>query len=808
MKSKEEHGLTSFPTGSPEVRVRKDSCGRWLEDHSWHALVTGKHQFSITEQTTMVMTVLASESTSPTPESPITTSGMILASSNCSSLCDIQSLHICCTFPTLAKAGIPCSGRLELQWTPGVVVDVWHRNKCLSLTSANAMHMHAYAHEGRRERGRQLAQVSSKSAAAPRESVALVLKQASLHSRGSAPVVKGGGPSIYMETCSGLIVKGGGCLAWSFGKDENELCIGGLRGQGQFLADVRGGGGWPWSGATRRLLAGFRHLNSSPNLMLHNHDTGILDFAAFRTILSRRAPIEVGVVEPRNRVGSWQRQRQAAPGEIQLKSAVARRGGARRRDAQKTIMGSNRLRGGRRRRASTGNLLAIDCDITHPQFTNSAYTAVKYSNLVSLQENIVKELDSHRLVSWKRFSRIGAASACYTIVTVTVHYRMIDNMCDALKHKILSARFNSGGFTSHIAASECNIPWPRPHKLLLALHRSARIRLNGCRDEGATPTPQHTTQASITALEISSIWTCSTAAPVQSHQTSRCLLLRKTIRSKNDVDQFLEPRVFREFIPRRGRLQTLLLFSPTVLIGLQFFGHVPFNCKPGLGDAVAERLARSPTAKANRVQSLTGSPDIRNWGIVPDDAAGRRVSSGIPRFLHPPPPHSGAAPYSLQSPSSALKTPLKELASHDFSPVSAHDVTAERLANDLRSRFTLKASLLFIAEKKEDIEGLMNLLLHTHIPQASEMQRNELLIVCEGCHIKLQYYDFFKGLRVCADLENGRWFIYRPRGGSVVPTSHEATSGATLTGYHNGCVRISYAIVAMLALVLVAVADR
>ncbi|KAJ8867326.1 hypothetical protein PR048_031127 [Dryococelus australis] len=66
------------------------------------------------------------------------------------------------------------------------------------------------------------------------------------------------------------------------------------------------------------------------------------------------------------------------------------------------------------------------------------------------------------------------------------------------------------------------------------------------------------------------------------------------------------------------------------------------------GATVAERLARSPPTKANRV---TGFSQV---GIVPDDAVGRRVFSGISRF--PPPLHSSAAPYSLQSPSSALKT--------------------------------------------------------------------------------------------------------------------------------------------------------
>ncbi|KAJ8873064.1 hypothetical protein PR048_026680 [Dryococelus australis] len=43
-------------------------------------------------------------------------------------------------------------------------------------------------------------------------------------------------------------------------------------------------------------------------------------------------------------------------------------------------------------------------------------------------------------------------------------------------------------------------------------------------------------------------------------------------------------------------------------------------------------------------------------GIVSDDAVNRWVFSGISRF--PPPLHSGTAPYSLQSPSSALKTSL------------------------------------------------------------------------------------------------------------------------------------------------------
>ncbi|KAJ8897732.1 hypothetical protein PR048_003082 [Dryococelus australis] len=49
-----------------------------------------------------------------------------------------------------------------------------------------------------------------------------------------------------------------------------------------------------------------------------------------------------------------------------------------------------------------------------------------------------------------------------------------------------------------------------------------------------------------------------------------------------------------------------------------------------------------------------GHTGFSHVGIMPDDTAGWRVFSGISRF--PPPFHSGAAPYSPQSPASALKT--------------------------------------------------------------------------------------------------------------------------------------------------------
>ncbi|KAJ8870142.1 hypothetical protein PR048_029154 [Dryococelus australis] len=66
-----------------------------------------------------------------------------------------------------------------------------------------------------------------------------------------------------------------------------------------------------------------------------------------------------------------------------------------------------------------------------------------------------------------------------------------------------------------------------------------------------------------------------------------------------------------------------------------------------------ERLARSPPTKANQVQSPAGSPDFRKWEscrTIP------LVGGFLRGFTFPPPLQSGAAPYSLPSLSSALKT--------------------------------------------------------------------------------------------------------------------------------------------------------
>ncbi|KAJ8868537.1 hypothetical protein PR048_030065 [Dryococelus australis] len=99
--------------------------------------------------------------------------------------------------------------------------------------------------------------------------------------------------------------------------------------------------------------------------------------------------------------------------------------------------------------------------------------------------------------------------------------------------------------------------------------------------------------------------------------------------------------------------------------------HVIARCDPPIlckGTTVAKQLARSPPTKANRVQSPAGSPDFRkreSCRTMP--LIGGFFFSGISRFHHPFIP--APLEYSLQSPSSALKTSLLRAATHSLAPV-------------------------------------------------------------------------------------------------------------------------------------------
>ncbi|KAJ8867915.1 hypothetical protein PR048_031724 [Dryococelus australis] len=86
-------------------------------------------------------------------------------------------------------------------------------------------------------------------------------------------------------------------------------------------------------------------------------------------------------------------------------------------------------------------------------------------------------------------------------------------------------------------------------------------------------------------------------------------------------------------------------------------GHALSTAKALHVGTVAERLARSPPTKSNRAQSPAGSPDFRKlescraMPLFGGFSRGSPVSSAL---------HSGASPYSLQSPSSAPKTSLSK----------------------------------------------------------------------------------------------------------------------------------------------------
>ncbi|KAJ8866032.1 hypothetical protein PR048_033556 [Dryococelus australis] len=137
---------------------------------------------------------------------------------------------------------------------------------------------------------------------------------------------------------------------------------------------------------------------------------------------------------------------------------------------------------------------------------------------------------------------------------------------------------------------------------------------------------------------------------------------------------------FREFI-RRRELTIVLLVHTTpdttpVLYNVHYWAIInQWGAQQILTQsnilyraAVAKRLPRSPPTKANRVQPPAGSPGFLQVGIVPDDAVGQRVFSGISRF--PPPFHSGAGPYSPQSSASALMTSLFRAAQNLFTSLS------------------------------------------------------------------------------------------------------------------------------------------
>ncbi|KAJ8867553.1 hypothetical protein PR048_031355 [Dryococelus australis] len=94
---------------------------------------------------------------------------------------------------------------------------------------------------------------------------------------------------------------------------------------------------------------------------------------------------------------------------------------------------------------------------------------------------------------------------------------------------------------------------------------------------------------------------------------------------------------------RSDRFAAMNLRRKYKMFGCKSLGWEADSCLIHQGATVAERLARPPPTKANRVQSPAGSPDFRMWGscrTMPLDSGFSRGISHLPR-----PFHFGAAPY-------------------------------------------------------------------------------------------------------------------------------------------------------------------
>ncbi|KAJ8869857.1 hypothetical protein PR048_028866 [Dryococelus australis] len=110
-------------------------------------------------------------------------------------------------------------------------------------------------------------------------------------------------------------------------------------------------------------------------------------------------------------------------------------------------------------------------------------------------------------------------------------------------------------------------------------------------------------------------------------------------------------------------------------------------------------LRRSPSTKANRVQYPTGSPDLRKC----ESCRTMPLVGGFSRgLLQPPPFHSGAAPSSPQSFSSALKTSLLKAA--EISSLTLHSLCcvahAENDVASIEQRRNAKAGKTGVPRKK------------------------------------------------------------------------------------------------------------
>ncbi|KAJ8894898.1 hypothetical protein PR048_000205 [Dryococelus australis] len=128
--------------------------------------------------------------------------------------------------------------------------------------------------------------------------------------------------------------------------------------------------------------------------------------------------------------------------------------------------------------------------------------------------------------------------------------------------------------------------------------------------------------------------------------------------------------------------------------------------------AVAERLYCSPPTKANRVRSSAGPlPGFPHARIVPDNATGQRVSSGISQF--PPPFHSGASSYSLR---------FTLIGSQDLAEPAWRTKTVTAMETKLFDPYTSKAVNIHPVDRRNVRASFMCVyiyIIYIHLPPAN-----------------------------------------------------------------------------------------
>ncbi|KAJ8872829.1 hypothetical protein PR048_026445 [Dryococelus australis] len=131
----------------------------------------------------------------------------------------------------------------------------------------------------------------------------------------------------------------------------------------------------------------------------------------------------------------------------------------------------------------------------------------------------------------------------------------------------------------------------------------------------------------------STLSTSDVDGPATSGSITYSSCLHKLRQLPNDSDDHSSEFYFGSLPGGKRRGETKKMDTQLVNVTCQLHRRIALIIL--LGATVAEQFACSPLTKAIRVQSPPGYSGFSQMGIVPDDAVGRRVFSGISRFPAP-----------------------------------------------------------------------------------------------------------------------------------------------------------------------------